>query len=49
MAARCPRNPGRFREELELIPLQSRIAVLNEWIGEEVIRFSPLNLASRAT
>lgn len=42
------RDAAQVWEELELIPLQSRIAVLNEWIGEEVIRFSPLDLGSRA-
>ncbi|MGK3191690.1 phage portal protein [Enterobacter soli] len=28
----------------ELIPLQSRIAELNEWMGESIIKFKPYNL-----
>lgn len=28
----------------ELMPLQKRLQELNEWIGEDVIRFEPYNL-----
>lgn len=34
---------------MELAPLQSRLAMVNEWIGEEVITFAPFDLATAAT
>ncbi|NIJ70578.1 phage portal protein [Xanthomonas sp. 60] len=42
------RDAAQVWEELELIPLQARIAVVNEWAGEAVIRFSPLQLGGAA-
>ncbi|WP_423170989.1 phage portal protein [Stenotrophomonas maltophilia group sp. CASM26] len=51
-----PQNAGGFGSirdaamvwaEMELAPLQSRLTMLNDWIGEDVIRFSPFELASR--
>ena len=42
------RDAAQVWEELELVPLQARIAVLNEWLGEEVIRFNPLQLGTQA-
>lgn len=29
---------------MELAPLQSRMAMVNEWIGEEVITFAPFEI-----
>lgn len=34
---------------MELAPLQSRMAMVNEWIGEEVITFTPFDLLPVAT
>ena len=42
------RDAAQVWEELELVPLQARIAVLNEWLGEDVIRFNPLQLGAQA-
>ena len=42
------RDAAQVWEELELVPLQARIAVLNEWLGEDVIRFNPLLLGAQA-
>lgn len=42
------RDAAQVWEELELVPLQARIAVLNEWLGEDVIRFNPLQLGEQA-
>jgi hypothetical protein len=29
---------------MELAPLQSRLAIVNEWIGEQVITFAPFEI-----
>lgn len=50
-----PQNAGGFGSirdaatvwaSMELAPLQSRLAMVNEWIGEEVITFAPFDLGS---
>lgn len=53
-----PQNAGGFRSirnaakvwaSMELAPLQSRMAMVNEWIGEEVITFASFDLAPATT
>ncbi len=48
-----PQNSGGFgsiRETatlwtaMELSPLQTRLVALNEWVGDEVIRFQPFEI-----
>jgi hypothetical protein len=34
---------------MELAPLQSRMAMVNEWIGEDVITFASFDLAPATT
>jgi PBSX family phage portal protein len=52
-----PQNSGGFGSirdaatvwaTMELAPLQNRMEALNEWLGQEVIRFAPFELAGRA-
>jgi len=33
---------------MELSPLQTRLTALNEWLGDEVIRFNPFDLGAAA-
>ena len=35
------REAAQVRTENELEPLQVRLAEVNEWLGEEVVRFAP--------
>ena len=48
-----PKNAGGFGSPqeaagvwatLELEPIQTRLALLNDWVGEEVVRFKPFEL-----
>lgn len=52
-----PQNSGGFgsiREAatvwtaMELSPLQTRLTAINEWVGDEVIRFDPFELETAA-
>ena len=52
-----PQNSGGFgsiREAatvwtaMELSPLQTRLTALNDWLGDEVIRFNPFELGAAA-
>lgn len=40
------RDAAQVWEELELVPLQARIAVLNEWVGSDVVNFRPLKFTN---
>ena len=43
------RDAARVWSTMELGPLQSRLAMVNDWIGEEVISFAPFDIGSAAT
>lgn len=52
-----PQNSGGFGSirdaagvwaAMELAPLQTRMAAINEWLGQEVIRFEPFELEATA-
>lgn len=34
-----PREAAGVRATLELEPIQTRLALLNDWVGEEVVKF----------
>ncbi|PZT10027.1 hypothetical protein A7X87_00255 [Stenotrophomonas maltophilia] len=52
-----PQNSGGFGSirdaagvwaAMELAPLQTRMAAINEWLGQDVIRFEPFELEATA-
>jgi PBSX family phage portal protein len=42
-----PREAFEVYAALEMEPIQARLALLNDWVGEEVVRFKPLELAPK--
>jgi PBSX family phage portal protein len=53
-----PQNAGGFGSirdaatvwaSMELEPLQTRMAMVNEWLGDQVVTFSPFHIGSTAT
>lgn len=51
-----PKNAGGFGSPqegaqvwatLELEPIQTRLALLNDWVGEEVVRFKPFEIGAK--
>ena len=42
-----PREAFEVYAALELAPLQARLALLNDWVGEEVVSFNPLTLGAQ--
>ena len=41
-----PKEAGEVWATLELEPIQTRLALLNDWVGEEVVRFKPFELGA---